>query len=262
METFDLFDYDVNEVSFVDEGAVKESFLILKRGKKSMKELIEKLAKVEIPDEEIDGLAEKHNLSDEDKALLKAMIAIPKTSENVLAAFKEKIKEDDGEGDKSGKTEPDAGDDDEGDTAAPIEDEEKKEIEKSLSDAKAEKEKLEKKLEKLEMENNKKEFVEKAKAFTNSGVESGQLAGLLMEASKGLKKESYDKMLEMLKAYEAAIEKSGLFDEKGTDLEGDTSDAKKSIEKMSKARAEEKKITYETAYTEVLKENPELYNKL
>jgi len=263
MQEFDLFNYDVNEVSFVDNGAVKESFLILKRGNRAMKELIEKLSKVEIPADEIKELVEKHKLSDEDKDLLTAMLAIPKASDKVLKVFMETLKEDEpgkaaeGDGDKSGEGEP--GKDN---SAAINEDEKKEEIEKALKDTKAEKEKLEKRLEAIEAESLKKGFVVKAETFKNSGMQSGELANLLIEISKGVNKETFDKLDNMLKSYEAAVEKSALFDEKGTSAEGDTSDALKSIEKMAKARSVEKKMTYERAYTEIIRENPELYEKL
>ena len=270
MDIHELTNYDVKEVSLVNEGAIQENFLILKRGNCSMKKLLEKIAKMEIPAEEIKALVEKYKLTDEQKELLKAHMAIAKAgdSEPVLKAFGEVsgiVKEDakvddvvdddkkvDGDDDDKSDDDKDKGDADSGDKK------DEAEVQKALKD----KEKVEKELNDLKDKNLKTEFVEKAKGYKNAGLETGKLADLLIEVSKKMDAKAYKAIENMLKGYEAALEKSELFKTKGKDGEGDIGDAKESVRKMALERAEKKKISYETAYTEIVKENPDLYEKL
>lgn len=67
-------------------------------------------------------------------------------------------------------------------------------------------------------------------------------------------------VLDILKQVDKVIEDSDFFKEVGSSAEGNE-DASTELERLAKERAEANKISFEKAYTQVLKERPDLYQE-
>lgn len=113
-------------------------------------------------------------------------------------------------------------------------------------------------IEKLQKAAARKEYIEKAASFKAvPGASIDELGELLMKAHDAGHGEDLEKVL---KAANAAMEKSGLFGELGSDLPDDTSDAQAKIEKAASELMQKssEKMTKSQAIREVLRQNKEL----
>ena len=130
-------------------------------------------------------------------------------------------------------------------------------------------EKAEKRAEEAETETKKmrdeqraREFLAKAAEYEHlPGVVPAEFAPILSKIAKALKNEEWEKLAEILKAADKAIEDGDLFREIGR---GESPDAGGSNLVKLNAKAEELRkadptLTKEQAFTKALKQNPELY---
>jgi hypothetical protein len=108
----------------------------------------------------------------------------------------------------------------------------------------------------------KKEFIEKAATLKKVPAKAERL-GEILKAFSEVNKEMTDELFGVLKAADEAIEKGGLFDEKGSTAINKGEKAMEKIEKAATALAAEKKITKAQAMDQFLmtEEGKNLYNE-
>lgn len=104
-----------------------------------------------------------------------------------------------------------------------------------------------------------REFLEKAASLPFVPGETQEKADILKAASESLTAEQYGALEKMLRGANDSMKASGIFKVNGSGQ--NTEGAEGRIESLAKARAEEKEITYEQAYDEILTENPDLYER-
>lgn len=275
-----LKDLDVLEVSLVPKGANKRKFLLLKsdqnlEGDESMKEVIEQILKSELQEEDkITEELQKANLSE--KAVSAAKGAL-----RILSAFKKEFPKDfigtlsklsgydlpaQKEEEKAKKKEEDpkpAIKEDGTPVYELIPDKLKPMVEKlckSQEDAVKKSNELEKILKEEREKRLIKEFIAKASEFKKLPINAEEF-GLVMKEFSERAPEAYEKLESILKATDKAIEDGNLFKSMGTDQTPEDNIMSKVEKAASEKMKANDKLTKEQAITEVLKENPELYEK-
>jgi len=106
-----------------------------------------------------------------------------------------------------------------------------------------------------------REFLAKAESLPFVPGETKRKADILKSASASLTPEDYIELETMFKSMNEVISKSAMFKSIGSSAFDEGSPQGK-VEKLAKTRADEKSISYEQAYTEVLNENPDLYEEM
>ena len=109
-----------------------------------------------------------------------------------------------------------------------------------------------------------KEFVEQVDSeFQNLSTTADEFGPILKEMNESMSKESYDKVVDILKSADAAVKESKLFDEAGSNLSGGGSDAHSKLTSLAEElRKSDSSLSPEQAYTKVL-DTPagrEIYN--
>lgn len=118
----------------------------------------------------------------------------------------------------------------------------------------------EQELKKMKDEQTTAEVITKAKELTNLGTEEKQLVEVL-KSLKATDATLYDNVFGIMKAANAMIADGATFEEIGKSSSEDSKDAWGKIDQLADQRAVAKSITKEAAISEVLKEQPELYNE-
>lgn len=268
--TTQLFDLGAEEISIVDRGAVDgENFLILKGEHMKVEDLkkVEEVLKMELPDEKKvdEELSKVEKIDESQKSAVKAALKLLFANKEIVppSVFaqlgdlvgygypkkRETYPEDKGYNPEMEKVKK---------ALETLPEEVRKNVENQMKDSKEKVEKMEKELKGIKDEAAKKEFIQKAGAFKNVG--SADELGLILKDVSEKCPESATKLEAILKATNERIEKGDLFKEQGSSGSG-TGDAYEKIEKMAKDRAEKDRISFEKAYSLILKENPKLYTE-
>lgn len=122
---------------------------------------------------------------------------------------------------------------------------------------------LKEKLEKEHDDRVTKEFIAKADRFKALGVDSKEFGPILKEMSDKLEADTFEKVMNVLKAADEIADKAEIFKEAGSDAgNGNAGGAWDKIQALAKSYAEENKVKHSKAISEVLKtqEGKTLYN--
>jgi hypothetical protein len=272
-QEYDLRDSKAEFISFVPRGANKKQFLVVKE----MKELKEDIVKtiLETPDEDLAKALREAGLEGEGAGalvgaskLLKAYKdALPENALAILAkcaglALPELEKED--VPDKAGKeTKKQAASELSKETLEKLDPGVRSLLEKTLAERDQATAKADEALglaKELKEEKILKEYVEKAAALPNLAIEALKFGPVLKALGEGHPAE-FSEILRVLKAADAAIEKSELFKEIGKAGSGE-SDAEAQVYAKARAMvAKDGALTFDDAVCKVLEDDKELYTR-
>lgn len=270
-----LKDLNVLEISLVPKGANQKTYAIVKSedGKEIMisKELLHSLSKTLTNETEISALLEKENLPQSaSESLLGAIrllanAELPENSrgEVLTKLLKLTIGEKEMSDKKEDKTQetPVSKTDDKALENVTKEFQGKiAELTKALEGSNTRVKEMAEQLEKERSELKEKEFVAKAEGYKHLGADKAKLAKALRAVSEKCP-EACAELEKVLSAANTAIEKGGLFDEKGSSQTGGANDVLSQIEKIAKDIVEKEKVSPAKAEALAWERNPELYTK-
>ena len=272
-QEYDLLESKEEFISFVPRGANKKQFLVVKE----MKELKEDIVKtiLETPDEDLAKALQEAGLEGEGAGalvgaskLLKAYKdALPENAIAILAkcaglALPEFEKED--VPDKAGKETKKQAEGELSKEAIAKMDPETQAVVKQLLEenvvTKAEAKEAKQIAKELKDEKILKEYVVKAEDLPHLAIEPLKF-GPVLKALGESHPDEFSEIFRVLKAADAAIEKSELFKEVGKAGSGESSAEAAVYAKARGLVAKDGDLTFEEAVSKVLEEDPELYEK-
>lgn len=272
-QEYDLLDSEAEFISFVPRGANKKQFLVVKE----MKELKEDIVKtiLETPDEDLAKALKDAGLEGEGAGalvgaskLLKAYKdALPENALAILAkcaglAVTESLKKD-VPNNAGTETDKQAAGELSKETLEKLDPGVRSLLEKTLAERDQATAKANEALglaRELKEEKILKEYVEKAEDLPHLPIEVLKFAPIMKALGEGHPDE-FSEIFRVLKAADAAIEKSELFKEIGKAGSGE-SDAEAQVYARARSMvAKDGELTFDEAVCKVLDDNPELYEK-
>lgn len=236
---------NLNRVDLVPQGADSEAFITLFKNKKE-EPIKEEGGNKAMTYEEL-----MKSLSEEDAKLINSKIEeITKAKDSEISAVKEEL--------EKAKEVPQEVPENETELEKAIRLTENEEVKAILIKQKEELEKVE-----IAKAKEKEEALAKeAKSVVEEIAICKAVEGyedLYISLTKEGKTDVRDSLTELLKSVDEIVEESEIMKEFGSDNEGDSDMSnEEKLDKLAKARAKEEKISFEKAYTMVMKENPEL----
>ena len=272
-QEYDLLESEAKFISFVPRGANKKQFLVVKEIKELKEDIVKTI--LETPDENLAKALQEAGLEGEGaealvgaaKVLKAYKDALPENAIAILAkcaglALPEFEKED--VPNKAGKeTKKQAASELSKEAIAKMDPETQAVVKQLLEEnvvTKAEAKEAKQIAKELKEEKILKEYVEKAEDLPHLAIEPIKFGPVLKALGEGHPAE-FSEIFRVLKAADAAIEKSELFKEIGKAGSGE-SDAEAQVYAKARAMvAKDGDLTLEDAVCKVLDENPELYDK-